>query len=192
MTPSSGHVDFDRFRVFPVQVLPGCSLLPSGAAQIPKNFREKFLRRTILFGALRADLRSLKSVPYRFLTTLASAPKGELPRMASSKKFPGEIFTPDNPVRRTSCRPLVVKICSLQIFDDACVGREGGTAKEGKPQKTTSKFVTHPKHVAWAGLDGSDQHIAMPPMDAHGFVGEIDAFDKKCQVLVLFPGHIHV
>jgi len=41
-----------------------------------KNFLENFLHRAILPGALRVDLRSLKSVPDSFLTTFTSARRG--------------------------------------------------------------------------------------------------------------------
>jgi len=43
-----------------------------------KNFQEKFLHQAILPDALSANLRLLKSVPDRFLTTRAKAPMGAL------------------------------------------------------------------------------------------------------------------
>jgi len=60
---------------------------------------------------------------------------GQLPWMASRKKFSGEIFTPGNPARCAMRQPSVVKICSRQIFDDAGKGPEGAAAMDGKPQK---------------------------------------------------------
>jgi len=56
---------------------------------VSKNFLEKFLHRAILPGALRADLRSLKSVPDRFLTLRSNGPKGGCHGWQATKNSPG-------------------------------------------------------------------------------------------------------
>jgi len=78
----------------------------SALSQHQKNFQEKFLHRAILPGALCVDLRSLKSVPDRFLTMPASA----------RPVFQGRVAAKDGRLQKTPPDGGVFCVSTLAAF----------------------------------------------------------------------------